>query len=945
VLLLILLVHLISGVIAVGLNGRLGRGAFTVAAVGPVVTLIWLITRWSDLFPSATSDSATTAVEQRIDWIAALDLGIDLRVDAFGALMMLLVAGIGLAVCVYALGYFSSSKPGVGRLAGLMALFAGAMHGLVMSDHLIALFVFWELTSVTSYLLIGNDDTNPRARDAALHALLVTGAGGLAMLAGLILLGHHAGTYSLSTLAAGTDDIAWSGALVSVAVVLVLLGAFSKSAQWPLSGWLPGAMVAPTPISTYLHAATMVKAGVFLVARLAPVLGETDVWRPLVLTVGSLTMVYGGWRALRQFDLKLLLAYGTVSQLGLLMVLFGAGVYDLAQAAVVLIIAHGAFKAALFMVVGIVDHRTHTRDIRRIGRLGPAWRPVQAVALLAAASMAGVPPLLGFIGKEKALLAAADGHFAGARLVTIVIVAGSILTFAYSGRFVLGVMGRFADPSAATAEQPIVGGDAQPPRRWFLAPATVLVVWSVAAGVVPRLVDTPVRAVTQALYPASSPKPVALWTGWNTAVVLTIVIMIVGVALVSRRGAVTRVQDRVFRRVGRLPTAERSFWALLEGTLRNAKRLTGVVQNGSLPVYVMVILGVVTISAAVPAVTMLDVWPRFTESWVQLPVLALTAAAALGATLTHRRIAAALMLGAVGYSMAIFFVVEGAPDLALTQFAIETLATVLFVLVLRVLPRRFSRRRPGIAPGVRVAVAVVVGVGAAVLALAASTPRDPAVRSPLADTMLERSLPDGKGANVVNVILVDFRGMDTLGEITVLLVAALGVVALTNVARRRPTAGGDHDTSVIVSTSTFLLFASISVLSLYFLFAGHNQPGGGFVGGLTAGGAISLAFIAGGLPAVRRLVPVTPWVVAGTGLTISATTALVPVALGHSVLEHALFTASLPVVGDVKFTSALFFDIGVYLVVVGLVLMVYEAFGERADRIEHADESVEETAS
>ena len=324
--------------------------------------------------------------------------------------MLALISVIGIAVCVYAVAYFGPDKPGLGRLSGLLVMFSGAMTGVVVSDHLLALFVFWELTSVTSYLLIGNDDTNPRARDAATSAILITGAGGLAMLAGLVVLGQSAGTYRFSELASAfaSTDVSPIG---FGAIVLILLGAFTKSAQWPFSSWLPGAMVAPTPISTYLHAATMVKAGVFLVARLAPVTYSVDGWRPTVFIFGATTMVFGGWRALRQVDLKVLLAYGTVSQLGFMMMLAGAGTYSLTQALIVVLLAHGAFKAALFMVVGVVDHQLHTRDIRRIVGVDRRWWPIYLTAILGAASMAGLPPLLGFIAKRKLSSTPPEEHY------------------------------------------------------------------------------------------------------------------------------------------------------------------------------------------------------------------------------------------------------------------------------------------------------------------------------------------------------------------------------------------------------------------------------------------------------------------------------------------------------------------------------------------------------
>lgn len=933
---LILILHFALGAALVAAGDRVNRRGFALAMIAPLSTVAWLAPRLGDIV--SDMDGGKT-YSQAISWVPGLDLAIDLRVDAFSSVMLLLISGIGLAVCTYALGYFSAPKAGVGALSGLLTMFAGAMTGLVVSDHLLALFIFWELTSVTSYALIGNDDRNPKARDAALQAVLITGAGGLAMLAGLVIIGQSAGTFRLSELAEVFATEPPSGALLSVATVLVLLGAFTKSAQWPFSGWLPGAMVAPTPISTYLHAATMVKAGVYLVARLAPLLYVLPLWRPLLFTVGSATMVFGGWRALRQVDLKVLLAYGTVSQLGFLMMLFGAGTYDLAQAATVLILAHGAFKAALFMVVGIIDHQAHTRDIRRLASFGPGWGVVRVVTVVAAASMAGVPPFLGFIGKEKALLASAEGYFGGAVVITAVMVIGSILTFAYSGRFVMGVFGRLVDRTTVDAEHPLVDGGVQKPSTLFVAPAVVLATLSFVTGLVPVIIDGLVSAATVALHPDSHPKAVVLWAGVNIALWLSMAIIIIGLTLVLTHRQVTRFQATLHRPLVHLPTAERSFWVLVSGTLRYAKRVTRVVQNGSLPVYLMVTFGVASVTLLVPVISVVDGSSPLVDSWLHVPVMGIVVAAAIGAAVVRRRIASALMLGAVGYGMAGFYVIQGAPDLALTQFAIETLATVLFVLVLRVLPRQFEDRAPAVTGSVRLIVSAMVGLGVFVFALGASQGRADVEDAAISVEMLERSVPDGKGSNVVNVILVDFRGLDTLGEITVLLVAGLGVVALARTARRA-TLPPTVVRSPVVDASVRLLFASIAVLSIYFLFAGHNQPGGGFVGGLTAGAAVSLVFVAGGLESVRDLLPTRPWVVLGVGLAIAVVTALIPILLGGAVLEHAVFEVDVWMIGVLKATSALPFDIGVYLVVVGLVLMAYEAFGE--DVVADADlDSVE----
>ncbi|TVR24684.1 MAG: DUF4040 domain-containing protein [Ilumatobacter sp.] len=766
----LLALHLLIGVGIVASGDRLGRRAFAVAALAPLATVVWAITQ-----ADAVLDGRPVVVE--VTWVEQLGLGLDLRLDAFGLAMVALVSGIGFLVCVYAVGYFSHPKQGTARLAGLMTLFAGAMLGVVMADHLLALFVAWELTSVTSYLLIGNDDRSPRARAAALQAILITGTGGLVMLVGIIAVGHTAGTYRISELLADPP----SGGVISGGLVCILIGAFTKSAQAPFGSWLPGAMVAPTPISAYLHSATMVKAGVYLVARLSPIFATTGNWRLLVLVVGATTMIIGGLRALRQYDLKLLLAYGTVSQLGFLMLLFGTGQYQIAQAGVALLLAHGAFKAALFMVVGMVDHEVGTRDIRELHGFGSAWSPTLVVGVLGAASMAGLPPLFGFIAKEKALDGYVEhGDFIGSGAIVIVIVIGSILTFAYSARFVLGLFGVFgtddADPRSRAAHAPSV---------LFLAPAAVLTVSTVAAGLAPVLVDRLVRASTLALQPGVTPSPVELWAGFNTALVLSLIVISTGLVLTAYRVPLGRLQRRASDAISWIPSAEQGFLACLRGMTDGSKRVTALVQNGSLPIYLAVIVTVAAVAPLIPAVSVFPSLPKLIDAPIQIPLGILVVVAALGAAVVRRRIAAALMLGAVGYGMAGLFIVQGAPDLALTQLVIETLATVLFVLVLRFLPTKWADRSPAIARPIRIGVSTLAGVSVFVMALVSSAARDDVAAPNISEEMIARSAPDAKGNNVVNVILVDFRGLDTLGEITVLLVAAVGAVALARTGRRR----------------------------------------------------------------------------------------------------------------------------------------------------------------
>ena len=450
----LLALHAAVGLGLVAFGGRLGRRSTAVAAVGPAAVLVWLA-----VVAGGVLDGRPRT--EGVAWVPALGLDLDLRLDGYAALFVLLIAGIGVAIFAYSARYLPRRGEGSARLVGLLVLFAGSMLGLVLADDMIVLFGFWELTSITSFLLIGHDHESPRARAAALQALLVTGAGGLALLAGVVLIGQEAGTYRLSAVLADPP----SGPAVTAGLVLVLVGAFSKSAQYPFHSWLPAAMVAPTPVSAYLHSATMVTAGVYLIGRLAPAFAGVGLWRPLVVTVGLVTMVAGGLRALRRHDLKLLLAHGTVSQLGLMVLLLGLGTPDALVAGCALVLAHGLFKAALFMVVGIVEHEAGTRDLRRLGRWGRDWRPAGVVMLVSAASMAGVPLTFGFVAKEEDLAALAGGRFTLAGLVAAVVVAASMVTAAYSLRFAWGASGRGGRPGAAWREPARPGGRVRGPGR------------------------------------------------------------------------------------------------------------------------------------------------------------------------------------------------------------------------------------------------------------------------------------------------------------------------------------------------------------------------------------------------------------------------------------------------------------------------------------------------
>jgi multicomponent Na+:H+ antiporter subunit A len=799
-LLLTVLVYVGVALVAAATGPALGRRVFYVAALAPLWTLGWAV--WA-----AARLSDTGPITESHEWVAGLGLTVDLRLDWFSLILVLLVGGVGLCVFWYAASYFHDG-PEVPRTAAVLLLFAGSMFGLVCSDNLFLLFTFWELTSITSFLLIGTNDENAGARSAALHALLVTGGGGLAMLGGFVLIGQSAGTFSLHAILTSPP----SGTVVTVGLVLVLLGALTKSAQVPFHSWLPGAMAAPTPISAYLHSATMVKAGVYLVARFSPAFATVGPWRWIVLGCGAASLVVGGYRALRQHDLKLVLAFGTISQLGLLMILFGAGVPELAFAGCVLLIAHAAFKAALFLTVGVIDHETGTRDLRELDGLGPRWPVVATAAALAAASMAGLPPLLGFIAKELALDGLLGEGVPAQVVLVVVVVAGSMFTVAYSARFWFGAFGR-ADTRHGL-ERTLVGAEAHHPSRSFAAAPVVLAALGVLFGLVPALIAPLVDDGWEALGFEGHAPHLSLWHGLTVPLGLSALVIAGGVALYLARVRVERWQAAA----PRVPSAQGAYDRSLKGLLSGAGRVAGVVQSGSMPVYLVTLLVTLVVVPGIPLLASggPSSWPDLVDSPMQLVVGAIMVVAGLAAAVSRRRFAAVLLLSAVGYGMAALFMVQGAPDLALTQLLVETLGTVAFVLVLRHLPEGFS---PATTPTRKVVPAVVgalVAVFVFVFAITAGsvtgTPTpdaaiagtDPhvsaehgATATPDGATVSEeyvaRSLPEAHGKNIVNVIVVDFRGFDTLGEITVLLVAALGVVALVQVGRRRGGRGDGDD--------------------------------------------------------------------------------------------------------------------------------------------------------
>ncbi|MGZ8751122.1 MAG: hydrogen gas-evolving membrane-bound hydrogenase subunit E [Pseudonocardia sp.] len=780
--------HLVLACLLPLVSARSRRAGFAVAAVPPAAALVWALAH--------AREALSTGVSTTLDWAPELGLALSFRLDALALAMVVLVSGIGALILVYCIGYFGEKSPDGTRSAALLLAFAGVMLGLVLADDLLSLYLFWELTSVTSFLLVGQSGEARENRSAAVQALLVTVFGGLVMLLGFVLLGEAAGTYRISEIVALGQAGGLGGATVTTALALILVGALTKSAQLPFHPWLPAAMAAPTPVSAYLHAASMVKAGVYLVARLSPGVADAAVWWVPVVVLGLATMAVGGWRALAQHDLKRLLAFGTVSQLGFLMVLFGPGTRIAAVAGIAMLLAHGLFKAPLFLVTGTVDHATGTRDVRKLSGLWTSLRGSAITAAAAAASMAGLPPLLGFVGKEAGFEAFLAEDDLRGRLVALALVAGSVLAVAYSARFLWGAFARKPGVPDTPVHRP------GPILTW---PAGLCAVAGLALGIANPVVDADAQSYAGA-YPATSPEEagyhLALWHGFGLPLLASAVALVLGYALHRGWGRVGRLAGLVPRAL----SAQRGYELAVGGTERVATVVTGRLQAGSVPTYLTVILLTVV---ALPGTAVLvgGSWPDqpVYHSPLQLPLAVLTTLAALALVRVRRRFTAVLLVGVVGYGVGGLFIVDGAPDLALAQFLVETLSLVAFVFVLRRMPARFTREP--VQKRVQVPKAVIAAVAGGMVASTAVVLSGARQVPPTTSAEFIRLAPEGAGAlNVISAIIVDFRALDTVGEITVLFVAAVGVASLVLATpydrrrrRRRESGGGspEHEEEVV----------------------------------------------------------------------------------------------------------------------------------------------------
>lgn len=911
-----------------------GTRAFLVAAVVPLASFAWLVTLGPEVLRGRQW-------RQSVPWIPELGVSLDFSIGSVSWVLALVVSGIGTLVLAYCAWYFTPA-PATTRALGLLTAFAGVMLGLVTADNLIVLYIFWELTTVFSYLLIGHDPTRRANRSAALTALIVTTSGGLAMLVGIVTLGMLADSFNLSAILADPPR----GGVATTAALLMLVGALSKSALVPFHFWLPGAMAAPTPVSAYLHAASMVKAGVYLVAVLAPAFATVPFWRPTVCLLGSATMLVGGWRALRQDDLKLLLAYGTVSQLGFMVLLAGLGTRAAAVAALAMTVTHALFKSGLFLSVGVIDHATGTRDLTRLSGMGRRLPILAAAAGLAAASMAGLPPLLGFLSKEVALEALTylvpDGGGTGmtaamgVALISAVVV-GSALTVAYSLRF---WWGGFADKEGVQTPFHAPGPALQ-------AAPVLLATLSLVGGFLGGPLTGVFSTYAVKLSTGEPSHGLALWHGFTAPLGLSVLAIAGGVALFWRRAWVTRAQATFPRFVPADEWYKRSMraidWLGVETTSRT--------QTGSLAAYTSAIVGVVLLGVG-GSLLFASSWPteiRWFERWGQVAVAIVMVAAALVAAFSRGRVRAVLAVGVTGYGVALLFLLHGAPDLALTQVLVESVTLVVFLLLLRRLPKYFTDRPLHSSRWWRALLAIGLGVTVAGFAVLAAGVR---TATPASEQLQTAAKEVGYGTNIVNVILVDTRAWDTLGESAVLVIAATGVASLiflrsrvqniTRPGRLAPVDGGSvwlrgsqdlgpEARSLVFEVVTRLLFGAMMMVSLWLLLAGHNWPGGGFAGGLVAGMALMVRYLAAGREELNEAAPVDAGKVLGAGLLVAAASALAPLAVGGRVFQSYEAYLDLAALGRVHLVSSTVFDVGVYLVVMGMLLDFARSLGSGID--------------
>jgi len=907
------------GAILVAYSAKFNRLA--AAYTSGLVTLLSLVL----LIPSISQVFAGETIVQSWSWIEGIGLHFAFRLDGLALLFALMILIIGLLVIVYA-RYYLSKNDSMGRFYAYLMMFMSSMLGIVLSENVLQLVVFWELTSITSFLLISYWQHRRDAREGARMALAITGAGGLGLLGGVLLLGHIVGSYQLTDILA-QGDLIRNHDLYEVTLVLILLGVFTKSAQFPFHFWLPHAMAAPTPVSAYLHSATMVKAGIFLLARFFPVLSGTDLWMYLVGGAGMITLLIGAYTALFKHDLKGLLAYSTISHLGLITLLFGFGTQLAAVAAIFHIINHATFKASLFMVAGIIDHETGSRDMRKINGLIKYMPHTGALAIIASFAMAGVPLMNGFLSKEmffaEAVTASQASMYAWA--IPVLVTVAGILSVAYSLRFIHDVF--FNGEPVGLTKTP------HEPPRFMKIPVDILVIICLAVGILPMYTVGPILAVAVAgtLQAAPPEYSLAIWHGFNLPIMMSVIALAVGVLIYFNRKILIANYERhehinakayfmnlMDKLVGLSITVSRSFD---KGSLQNSA--AWIIFSA----IVISTFGFLSFNSALLGDRVLmDVDP---VSIIAAVILML--ASVMTAIWHRKRIVSLVVIGVVGLMIALIFIKFSAPDLALTQISVEIVTIILLLLALYFLPQK-TPKEIGQSRILRdLGLAVFSGIGVTLFTMMVLSREF----EPISYFFLNNSVPGGGGTNVVNVILVDFRGFDTLGEIVVLALAGLGIYAmlqgLTLPAPENDISGRvwSQDTHpVILRTFTRLMMPLMIMVAVYIFLRGHNLPGGGFIAGLIASVALIVMYLSNGIEWTQKRLAVDMHLVIGFGLLIATATGLVAMGFGYPFLTSAFSHIHWPIVGEFELASAIAFDLGVFLVVVGATVMSLVQLGK-----------------
>ena len=925
---IIILLPLILGTTLVSLLKQSSRRLTAFAAVGVSMTSLGLLlTQAREVFNGAV-------ITQSWSWLPQLGIDFSFRLDALGLLFALLISGIGTLIYIYAYFYLGP-KNSLNKLYLLLMLFMAAMLGISLSNNLILLLVFWELTSISSFLLVGYWSNYDAAQRGSRMALTITGMGGLAMLGGFILLGQITGTYEIDQILTMTAQIQ-SHALFVPTLLLILLGAFTKSAQFPFHFWLPNAMAAPTPVSAYLHSATMVKAGIFLVARLLPIFAGAALFHNLVTFIGLFTLCMAAFFAIFKEDLKGLLAYSTISHLGLIMCLLGIGSPLAVAAAIFHIINHATFKAALFMIAGIIDHESGTRDLRKLSGLWQLLPYTATLTMVTAASMAGVPLTNGFLSKEM-FFTELLSNLSGPVLICSAIVAtlAGIFAVAYSVRLVHGVF--FDGPLG----KQVPNKDAHEPPFGMRAPATLLAILCILVGLFPallveKIVNSTARASTQVMDFEGA--HLALWHGFNMPLLMSAIALVGGLIFyfsLAKGGKIREIDLDPY--LGRLQ-GRVAFDLFLKSLLLNSRKFKRLTENGKLQSY---ILWIVIFSIAVVALPFLGQGlTTGSRELTHAPALAVVLWLLLFSScwmmlwFHHERIKAVLISGAIGLVVTMVFICFSAPDLALTQITVDVVTTVLLLMSLSLLPQltpyesSVSRRwRDAL-------IAIGGGLGIAWITWLILT-RD---HNSISWFFMQQSIPLGGGTNVVNVILVDFRGFDTFGEITVLGIAGIGALCLMDGMRTHGTTI-TQGLSYRFNPSPLMLRISASwilpialVVSLYIFLRGHNLPGGGFIAGLITALALIIQYMALGQDHAEQLLKAKSgrlyeiWI--GTGLVIAGLTGLGAWFWGRPFLTSAHFYVSPPILGEMHLATAALFDVGVYITVVGATMLLISVLGD-----------------